>query len=69
MIVCGVVNMMVKVNVYNLETYSVENDRVGTVKITDPDQFFLDWVDAWNDGDGELLGATVYSNELNEDEF
>lgn len=64
MIVNGHVTMSITMNVIGLETEAVEVDEHGNVTITDPDQFFMDWVDEWNAGNGELLGASDNSGEL-----
>lgn len=64
MIVNGHVTMSITMNVIGLETESVEADECGNVTITDPDQFFMDWVDEWNAGNGELLGASDNNGEL-----
>lgn len=45
-------------NVIGLETDAVEKDEYDNVIITDPDQFFLDWSNDWEQGIGELLGTT-----------
>lgn len=58
MAVGGCVDIRLKLNVYNLETDAVEvND--GIVKIVDDEQFFMDWYENWEEGIGELLGASV----------
>lgn len=36
--------------------------------VTDPDQFFMDWAAAWDEGIGELLGTTDEDSELEKDE-
>ena len=56
--VFGRVTISLSLNVIGLETDAVEIDEYGNVIITDPDQFFLDWSDDWEQGIGELLGAT-----------
>ena len=66
--VYGVVDMKIKINVYDLETKAIEIDRYGKLRITDPVQFFIDWIDAWDAGVGELLGATENKAELYEDD-
>lgn len=58
MIVNGHVRMNINMNVNDLETDAVGVDRYGELSINDPEQFFMDWVDAWNTGIGELLGAS-----------
>ncbi|MBO6272770.1 hypothetical protein J6O48_08335 [bacterium] len=56
--------MSVSLNVINLETDAVELNRYGKVSITNPDQFFEDWVDDWCSGRGELTGASDSSVDL-----
>lgn len=64
MIVDGWVKMSITISVIGLKTDAVEIDRHGHVAITDPDQFFMDWDDEWNVGNGELLGASDMSVDL-----
>jgi type IV secretory pathway TrbF-like protein len=64
MIVDGYVKMSISMNVIGLETDAVKIDRYGRVVITDPDQFFLDWSDEWERGNGELSGASDITVEL-----
>ena len=64
----GYVEMHLTLNVYDLETEAVEKEESGRVRITDSDQFFLDWADAWNGGTGELLGASEESADLERDD-
>ena len=64
----GCVEMHLTLNVYDLETEAVEQEESGRIRITDPDQFFLDWDNAWNEGTGELLGASEESAELEREE-
>lgn len=59
MVVSGRVKMSIVLNVCGLQTDAVEVDKWGDVKITDPDKFFIDWAEAWADGEGELGGASV----------
>lgn len=59
MVVSGRVKMSITLNVCGLVTDAVETDKWGDVKITNPDQFFIDWADAWANGEGELEGASV----------
>lgn len=54
----GYVKMSISMNVIDLETESCELDKWGHVIITDPDKFFMDWVDAWTVGQGELSGSS-----------
>ena len=56
--VFGRVTMSLSLNVIGLETDAVEKDEYDNVIITDPDQFFLDWSNDWEQGIGELLGAS-----------
>ena len=44
MIVDGTVEMVVTLNVCNIETDAVYKNEYGEIKISDPDSFFLDWV-------------------------
>ena len=59
MVVSGRVKMSITLNVCGLETDAVEVDKWGEVTITDTDKFFIDWAEAWADGEGELSGASV----------
>ena len=68
MIVNGRVTMSVSMNVIGLETDAVEVNEYGRFIITDPDQFFLDWSNDWEQGIGELLGASDESIDLYVDE-
>jgi len=71
MIVNGRVEMSISMNVIDLETDAVEIDSYGKLRINNPDQFFIDWVDAWSGGMGELLGASdedVDIEKVEEDE-
>ena len=70
--VCGEARMSIWLNVYGLETDAVEDTGNGRIIITDPDQFLIDWTDAWNEGIGELLGATdenSYLEKEGEDDY
>ena len=60
----GFVKISLSLNVYDLETDAVYIDRYGNVKISDDDQFFVDWSDLWETGTGELMGASTISCEL-----
>lgn len=64
----GYVEMHLTLNVYDLETEGAEQEESGRIRITDSEQFFLDWDTAWNKGTGELLGASEESAELERDE-
>lgn len=64
MIVDGYVKMSITMNVIGLETDAVEVNRYGRVAIIDPDQFFMDWCDEWENGNGELSGASDLTVEL-----
>lgn len=67
MTVRGGVDIRLHLNVYNLETDAVEvND--GVVKIVDDEQFFMDWCENWEEGIGELSGASVESTTLEMEE-
>ena len=60
----GHVTLSVSLNVIGLETEAVSVNENGELMITDPDQFFMDWVEEWDQGNGELLGASEDSVEL-----
>ncbi len=64
MTVKGHVTMNITMNVIDLDTDAVEVNGNGQAIITDPDQFFMDWVDEWTAGVGELLGASDNGDEL-----
>ena len=64
MIVKGHVKISLTLNVYDLETDATYVDSYGRVRIEDGDQFFMDWCENWEQGTGELLGASV---ELDDD--
>lgn len=64
MTVNGTVKINLTLNVYDCETDNVYIDRYGNVKISDDEAFFVDWSDLWNQGIGELLGASVISEDL-----
>lgn len=66
MIVDGVVTMVVELNVCDLETDAVYKNEYGEIKINDPDSFFLDWVNDWENGMGELLGCHEENTDLEE---
>ena len=63
----GIVRMNLSLNVYDLETDAVYKDGYGNIKISDPDQFFMDWSEGWENGIGELLGASDVSVDLEEE--
>lgn len=63
----GRVRMSLSLNVYDLETDAVYKDGRGSIKISDPNQFFMDWSDGWENGVGELLGASDESVDLEEE--
>ena len=68
----GFVRISLSLNVYDLETDAVYVDEWWTVRISDPDAFFMDWSDKWEEGTGELLGASDESVQLEieeDDEF
>lgn len=60
----GFVRISLSLNVYDLETDAVYIDSYGNVKISDPNAFFVDWSDGWENGTGELLGASDQSVDL-----
>ena len=60
----GFVKMSLSLNVYDLETEAVYIDRYGNVKISDPTAFFVDWSMEWDNGTGELMGASDESVDL-----
>lgn len=64
----GYVRIILSLNVCDLETDAVDVSEYGNVKITDPDEFFNDWIDAWNGGIGELMGVQDESAELEVEE-
>ena len=64
MIVNGTVKISLTLNVYDCETDNVYIDKYGYVKISDPDAFFVDWSNQWEQGIGELTGASVESEDL-----
>lgn len=66
MIVNGSVKFNITINATSLETDAVETERNGKVRITDPYQFFMDWAEEWNMGNGELLGLSVVNGNLEE---
>ena len=68
MIVKGHVRISLSLNVFDLETDAVCTDKYGNVTISDPDQFFMDWCDSWENGIGELLGASDNDVDLTYEE-
>ena len=64
MIVNGRVKISLTLNVYDCETDNVYVDKYGNVRISDDEAFFIDWSDQWEQGIGELLGASVLSEDL-----
>ena len=64
MIVNGSVKISLTLNVYDCETDNVYVDKYGNVRISDDEAFFIDWSDQWEQGIGELLGASVLSEDL-----
>ena len=68
MVVKGSLTMSIGMNVVDLETYSVEVNKHGEISIFSPEQFFMDWVDEWNMGNGELLGAVDEDKNLSVEE-
>ena len=63
-IVNGIVEMKVTLHAIDLITDAVELDNYNKAVITNPEQFFMDWVEAWDSGEGELLGATDENKNL-----
>lgn len=64
MVVNGIVEMKVSLHAIDLITDAVELDSYNNIVITNPEQFFMDWAEAWDGGDGELLGATDENKNL-----
>lgn len=64
MTVNGTVKISLYLNVYDCETDNVYVDSYGGVRVSDPDAFFADWSDQWQQGIGELLGASVEFEDL-----
>ena len=64
MIANGRVKISLTLNVYDCETDNVYVDKYGNVRISDDEAFFIDWSDQWEQGIGELLGASVLSEDL-----
>lgn len=62
--VSGFVTISLRLNVYDLETDAVYTDKYGDVRVSDGDQFFLDWNEGWEQGIGELLGTSVEDDDL-----
>lgn len=60
----GSVRISLTLDVYDLETDAVYEDQYGKIRVSDGDQFFLDWIDGWERGTGELLGTSVQSDDL-----
>lgn len=60
----GSVKISLSLNVYDCETDNVYVDKYGNVRISDDEAFFVDWSDHWEQGIGELLGASVLSEDL-----
>lgn len=66
MVVRGTVKMTISLNVWDLETDAVEINEYNKITITNPDKFFMDWIEAWDDGCGEMLGAFNETEDLDE---
>ena len=66
MIVDGTVEMVVTLSISSLKTDAVYKNEYGEIKINDPDSFFLDWVNDWENGMGELLGCHEENTNLEE---
>lgn len=64
----GRVRISLSLNVYDLDTSAAYVDSYGGVRISDDDQFFIDWASAWEQGTGELMGASVESCDLENDD-
>ena len=64
MVVNGIVEMKVSLHAIDLITDAVELDSYNNIVITNPEQFFMDWAEAWDGGEGELLGATDENKNL-----
>lgn len=64
MIVNGRVKISLTLNVYDCETDNVYVDKYRNVRISDDEAFFVDWSNQWEQGIGELLGASVLSEDL-----
>ncbi len=64
MYVNGFVKISLSLNVYDLDTDAVYVDKYGNIKISDDEQFFVDWSDRWENGTGELMGASALTVEL-----
>ena len=64
MVVNGIIEMKVSLHAIDLITDAVELDNYNKVVITNPEQFFMDWAEAWDGGEGELLGATDENKNL-----
>ena len=64
MVVNGIVEMKVSLHAIDLITDAVELDNYNKVVITNPEQFFMDWAEAWDGGEGELLGVTDENKNL-----
>ena len=63
-VVNGIIEMKVSLHAIDLITDAVELDNYNKAVITNPEQFFMDWVEAWDSGEGELLGATDENKNL-----
>lgn len=63
-VVNGIVEMKVSLHAIDLITDAVELDSYNNIVITNPEQFFMDWAEAWDSGEGELLGATDENKNL-----
>ena len=64
MVVNGIVEMKVSLHAIDLITDAIELDSYNNIVITNPEQFFMDWAEAWDGGEGELLGVTDENKNL-----
>lgn len=59
----GFVKLTISLNVC-VDTEAVSENQYGEIKITDPDTFFNDWLEEWEDGTGELMGVSEEETDL-----
>ena len=69
MMVSGYAKLSISMNVIGMETDAVKVNKFGNIVITDPEQFFADWIDQWNAGNGELMGASELDVDLETAEY
>ena len=60
----GTVEISLSLNVCDLETDATYTDSNGSVRVSNAEQFFADWCENWVNGTGELLGASIESENL-----